>query len=176
MDSARLTSSEFWQSDACHVMVNDRDAAAVVQAEVLTHWCEGNDDLAGHLLFSTSGSTGVGKWVALSRPALLASAQAVNVHLGVREDDHWLLALPTFHVGGMGIVARTYLADCGLSYYDSAWDAGRRRPIIWVCFQSRGRHCLRVMCRWRRVVCALSQLWKTAGLPRAIELMLGVVS
>ena len=89
MDAAYLISQKFWESDVCHVMVNDRDAAAVAQSEVLIRWCEGNDDLAGHLLFSTSGSTGSGKWVALSRKALLASAQAVNEHLAVTKDDHW---------------------------------------------------------------------------------------
>lgn len=123
MDTAHLTSPEFWESDACHVMVNRRDPVAVEQFVLLRQWCADNARLRGHLLFATSGSTGGGTWVALSRQALLASAQAVNEHLGVTEDDHWLLALPTFHVGGMGIIARARLASCGLSVYDDVWDA-----------------------------------------------------
>ncbi len=123
MDATCLTTSGFWESDTCHVMVNDRDKAAIAQSEILRPWCEGNDELRGCVLFSTSGSTSDGKWVALSRRALLASAQAVNEHLEVTGNDHWLLALPTFHVGGMGIIARANLASCGLSHYQDAWDA-----------------------------------------------------
>lgn len=123
MDTTDLTSPEFWDSDTCHVMVNDRDAGAVAQSETLRSWCSSHNDLQGHLLFATSGSTGEGKWVALSRRAILASARAVNVHLNATENDHWLLALPTFHVGGIGIIARAHLASCGMSVYDETWDA-----------------------------------------------------
>ena len=105
METAYLKSPEFWQSDECHVMVNDRDSGAVVQSEMLNRWCDGRAQLRGHLLFSTSGSTGNSKWVALSRRAIMTSAEAVNEHLQVTPHDHWLLALPTFHVGGMGVVA-----------------------------------------------------------------------
>ncbi|MFK7910404.1 MAG: AMP-binding protein [Akkermansiaceae bacterium] len=122
MDTAYLTSSEFWKSDTCHVMVNDRDPAAVAQSEIIRSWCQDNDQFREHLLFSTSGSTGDGKWVTLSRSALLASAHAVNEHLQVTENDHWLLALPTFHVGGMGIIARAHLASCKLSLYQESWN------------------------------------------------------
>ena len=125
MDTIDLTSIAFWESDTCEVMVNDRDVTAVAQAEVLRKWCRDNDGLEGHLLFSTSGSTGGGKWVALSRGALLASARAVNEHLQVSCADRWLLALPTFHVGGMGVIARAYLTSCGLSFHENVWDVKR---------------------------------------------------
>ena len=123
METAYLKSPEFWQSDECHVMVNDRDSGAVVQSEMLSRWCVDRAQLRGHLLFSTSGSTGDSKWVALSRRAIMTSAEAVNEHLQVTPRDHWLLALPTFHVGGMGVVARAHLASCGLSLYQKPWNA-----------------------------------------------------
>ncbi len=69
----------------------------------------------GHIWLSTSGSS-VQKWVGLSKQALLASAQAVNQHLDSCKKDHWVNALPNFHVGGLGIWARAYLS--GAQVYD----------------------------------------------------------
>lgn len=58
----------------------------------------------------TSGSTGSPKGVALSRAALVASAEASAERLGWNEDDRWLLALPPAHVGGLSILTRCLLA------------------------------------------------------------------
>jgi O-succinylbenzoic acid--CoA ligase len=69
----------------------------------------------GHIWLSTSGSS-VQKWVGLSKQALLASAQAVNQHLESYKEDHWVNALPHFHVGGLAIWARAYLS--GAQVYD----------------------------------------------------------
>jgi O-succinylbenzoic acid--CoA ligase len=64
--------------------------------------------LPGHLWLATSGST-VTKWVGLSKQAILASAQSVNRHLESNAKDKWMQTLPDFHVGGLGIWARSYL-------------------------------------------------------------------
>jgi O-succinylbenzoic acid--CoA ligase len=69
----------------------------------------------GHIWLSTSGSS-VPKWVGLSKVALLTSAQAVNHHLESCKEDRWINALPSFHVGGLGIWARAYLS--GATVYD----------------------------------------------------------
>ncbi len=67
-----------------------------------------------HLFFLTSGTTASSiqslRWVALSKESFLASAQAVNQHLSSSKDDVWLQALPSFHVGGLGIWARSALS------------------------------------------------------------------
>ena len=55
----------------------------------------------------SSGSTGTSKHILLSRRALLESAWRCNQHLGIHQDDHWLLCLPLFHVGGLSIVFRS---------------------------------------------------------------------
>jgi O-succinylbenzoic acid--CoA ligase len=68
-----------------------------------------------HLWLATSGST-VQKWVGLSKKAILASATAVNAHLESDHTDRWVQTLPTFHVGGLGILARAYLS--GAAVYD----------------------------------------------------------
>lgn len=69
----------------------------------------------GHVWLSTSGSS-VQKWVGLSKQALLSSARAVNQHLESSKEDHWVHALPHFHVGGLGIWVRAYLS--GAKVYD----------------------------------------------------------
>jgi len=127
MESVLLNNSDFWLAEKCQskclVMVNERDATAVAEAEIIRPWVEARSELDGHVLFSTSGSMGRRKWVVLSRDALMASARAVNEHLGVTKKDKWLLALPLFHVGGMGILARSYAAGCDVVKYSEKWDA-----------------------------------------------------
>ncbi|MCP5535175.1 MAG: AMP-binding protein [Akkermansiaceae bacterium] len=122
MDTPEMTSASFWQSDPCRVMANPLDAVAQGEAGLLARWAENIPGLSGHILFATSGSTGDGKWVALSRGALLASARMVNQHLSACPADRWLLALPEFHVGGMGILARCYLADCEVIRMEGKWN------------------------------------------------------
>jgi O-succinylbenzoic acid--CoA ligase len=107
----------------CQVLVNDNDPKAMAEAEVIRYWAVEQPELQGHLFFATSGSTGNGRWVALSRAALLSSARVVNEHLGVTADDRWLLALPTFHVGGLGVLARSYAASCSVVVMEEKWDA-----------------------------------------------------
>ena len=70
----------------------------------------------GHIWLSTSGSSAP-KWVGLSKEALLASAAAVNAHLQSSHTDLWVNPLPHFHVGGLGILARSYLSGAACHDY-----------------------------------------------------------
>lgn len=79
-------------------------------------------ELQGHVLFETSGSTGAPKWIALSKDALLASATAVNAHLGVTDSSCWGLALPVHHVGGFGVAARAFAAGCAFREFLKKWN------------------------------------------------------
>ena len=119
-----MTSARFWQSEQCLVMVNPRDPGAVAEAGIIRPWLEQQPALSGHMLFATSGSSGGRKWVALSRQALLASAATVNRHLSVATSDRWLMALPDFHVGGVGMFARCYDAGCELLRMEGKWNPG----------------------------------------------------
>lgn len=110
MDAPLLTSAAFWD-----------DAGSPVP-EI--------PELAGHVLFETSGSTGNPKWVALSRQALLVSAAAVNRHLGVTPESRWGLALPLHHVGGFGVAARAYEAGSGFKDFNRRWDAREFREWL----------------------------------------------
>jgi malonyl-CoA/methylmalonyl-CoA synthetase len=59
------------------------------------------DDIA--LIIYTSGTTGAPKGVPLSHANLLASASAVNLAWRWTPEDRLLLALPLFHVHGLGV-------------------------------------------------------------------------
>lgn len=107
MDASSLSSAAFW---------SDLTAADPAIPE-----------LAGHVLFETSGSSGEPKWVALSKRALLVSAAAVNQHLGVTRGSCWGLVLPLNHVGGFGVAARAYEAGCGFQDFGRRWDAAEFR-------------------------------------------------
>lgn len=82
----------------------------------------------GHVWLATSG-TRKEKFVALSKQALLESAQAVNRHLHATSKDVWFNPLPTFHVGGLGIWARAHLSRSGVAVYPDVtqqrWDVKR---------------------------------------------------
>lgn len=91
--------------------------------------------LAGHLWVATSGTSsevpGRVRWVALSKEAFLASASAVNEHLGAGKSDVWAHALPVFHVGGMGILARAHLSGARVAAaVEDRWDAAAFRDAV----------------------------------------------
>lgn len=79
----------------------------------------------GHLVFPTSGSTGMPSLVCLTPEALMANAAAVNDWLEATSDDVWLRVLPEFHVGGMSIRYRAELSGSRVIAEEGKWDAGR---------------------------------------------------
>lgn len=97
-----------WSSDTTEIILNPRlPPVEQLQAHKLI---KATPTLSGHLWLSTSGSSGFIKWAALSKKAILASAEAVNTHLKSTQNDVWLNPLPVFHVGGLGILARSFLS------------------------------------------------------------------
>jgi o-succinylbenzoate---CoA ligase len=105
-----------FHSDETHVLLNPRMPAqeriALEQAAARVH-------LPKHVLIASSGSTGAPRLVALSKRAILASAEAVNRHLGAVKADVWCCVLPTFHVGGLGIYARAQ--SSGSRVFSASW-------------------------------------------------------
>lgn len=113
MDKALLSEPTFWDDPSPYAFGR---AGGLPDLPELNH----------HVLFETSGSSGVPKLIALSKSALLASARAVNAHLQVTTASHWGLALPVHHVGGFGVIARAHAAACEcFRFSDIAqrWDA-----------------------------------------------------
>lgn len=74
---------------------------------------QSNPQFQSHIFIASSGTTQTKKddfkMVALSKRAILTSAHAVNQHLQATSQDIWLNSLPEFHVGGLGILARSFL-------------------------------------------------------------------
>lgn len=91
--------------------------------------------LEAHVWVSTSGTSGDTpgqlRWVALSKGAFLASARAVNAHLSVTASDVWAHALPIFHVGGLGILARSWLSGSQVvAAVSERWSAMEFRTVV----------------------------------------------
>ena len=76
--------------------------------------------LKGHLFIYTSG-TKFKKCVALSKKAFLHSAKFVNLHLQAQKEDKWLISLPLFHVGGLSILARSFLSQSSYFIMKNRW-------------------------------------------------------
>ncbi|MFT4547729.1 MAG: O-succinylbenzoic acid--CoA ligase [Verrucomicrobiales bacterium] len=77
-------------------------------------------DLGDVVVFQTSGSTGNARWVCHSKHGLMESAKAVNEFLRATKEDVWVCPLPTFHVGGFGVLARAFC--CGSKVYELRGD------------------------------------------------------
>lgn len=117
MDTIALISSpEFWKMDAA-------SAPALVLQNPRAPIPPPQDLQPGWLLFATSGSTGAPKWIVHTRATLLSSAAAVNRFLQATCKDRWACALPTFHVGGMGVYARAHLSGSVVIGMDGSWNA-----------------------------------------------------
>jgi o-succinylbenzoate---CoA ligase len=110
-----------WERGASILLLNPRSAPSIRDRVLSSVF----PDLADHVWLATSGTSGACKVVALSRDALECSAQAVNQHLAAGSNDVWLNALPVFHVGGLGIVARAHLAGSRCEFFDGPWDPRR---------------------------------------------------
>lgn len=120
---------EWWKTEDSHVLLNPRMSD---DQKHLTQTLLTKVSLPGHVWMATSGSSASHwteqKWAALSKQALLISAEAVNAHLESHADDIWLHGLPDFHVGGVGIWARSALS--GASVVDVKKISGDK----WNCF------------------------------------------
>lgn len=110
---------EFWQdgniwvAEAAPTPDGDSLAEYSMNALQVQDWC----------FFQTSGTEGARKWVGLTKESLLISARAVNAHFHITSQDHWMLALPTHHVGGFGVLARSYVSGSAVTLLTGKWDA-----------------------------------------------------
>lgn len=103
-----------WEDSSSHLLLNP--AYSKGEQDSLQKILQEGSAWPGHLWLATSGSTSL-KWVGLSKQAVLASAESVNRYLASDAQDVWVNPLPTFHVGGLGIVARAYLSGAQLHDY-----------------------------------------------------------
>jgi len=97
-----------WEHDQSYVFINPKMEGRASYQEKLD-----SVGLKGHIWLATSGST-CPKWVALSKEAILNSAESANRHIGSDHRDVWVHALPDFHVGGLAIWARGCLSGAAI--------------------------------------------------------------
>lgn len=88
-----------------------RQRTAVVQAPLPAD--------AAAILF-TSGSTGEPRGIVLSRDALEAAAETSWQHLGLKDDDRWLLALSPASAGGLAVIVRCRAAGIPVEIADES--------------------------------------------------------
>ncbi|WP_413583419.1 AMP-binding protein [Bdellovibrio sp. HCB288] len=92
--------------------------------------------LKGHVWIATSGSTAESasatKLVALSKKAIISSAESVNKHLNSTAADVWTQVLPHFHVGGFGIEVRALLSGARVvpALQDSKWNVDHFYQVL----------------------------------------------
>lgn len=127
MDPIFLNDPAWWASQRPYISAGGAGGRAPGELD-----CDEIPELAGCVLFQSSGSTGAPKWIALTREALLLSAAAVNRHLRVDADSRWGLALPAYHVGGFGVHARSFEAACGLAVWKAPGGWNAREFARWV--------------------------------------------
>lgn len=106
-----------WDSDESTVFFNDRHKEKNLFIKSIPLLPK----LKSHMWLSTSGRTSQ-KWIALSKKAILISAQAVNQHLQSTSNDRWGLSLPIFHIGGLAILARSYLSKSTYIHFPKKWN------------------------------------------------------
>ncbi|MBI4126188.1 MAG: AMP-binding protein, partial [Deltaproteobacteria bacterium] len=117
-----------WQSGETNILLNPR-LSVERERQLRDAVQQQGSHLSGHVWIASSGTTGAAKLVALSKEAILCSAAAVNRHLESNASDRWCLALPTFHVGGLGILARAYVSGADVMSLD-VWDP---KQFVSVC-------------------------------------------
>ncbi|MCB0391318.1 MAG: AMP-binding protein [Bdellovibrionales bacterium] len=79
-------------------------------------------EFKSHVFIKTSGSTSSPKWVALSKHAILNSAEIVNKHIESSLRDSWFTVLPNNHMAGLAVYARAYLQNVKVqSYVGDRW-------------------------------------------------------
>lgn len=114
-----------WASDSIEICFNSRLSKESAFEDMLDQIPK----LKSHFIIATSGSS-TQKWVALSKHAMLVSAQAVNENIAAKSSDIWIKVLPNHHVGGLSIYARAYLSGAKVVEISSKWNPYEYKAVI----------------------------------------------
>jgi o-succinylbenzoate---CoA ligase len=110
-----------WTDITSHVLVNPQ--LPEVTKKLLNDAIRPYESMKGHIWIASSGTENFPKMIALSKQAMLISANAVNDHLQAKSDHSWLNVLPLFHVGGLGIHARAFASGSTVhDFSNEKWD------------------------------------------------------
>jgi O-succinylbenzoic acid--CoA ligase len=103
-----------WNGSESHFFINP--LLPEETKKLLSQSIEPYGHLKGHIWLASSGTENFPKMIALSKKAMMISAESVNAHLKATNEHAWLNILPLFHAGGLSIHARAMLS--GSSLYD----------------------------------------------------------
>lgn len=93
-----------WLSDQSHILSVDSVLKDYHQNDIFNE--------PGLIWLKTSGTTSDHeKWIGIKKQAILASAKAVNQFINISQKDIWLNILPLYHIGGLSILARSFLSN-----------------------------------------------------------------
>lgn len=117
MEAHTIVGQEFWRSEKSWLFESGRGL------EISAPPCPS-------VVFATSGSTGLPRFIALAKDSLLLSAKTVNDHCRVDTESVWGLCLPWWHVGGFGVLARAYERRANLAIFSQRWSA--KEAAAWI--------------------------------------------
>jgi O-succinylbenzoic acid--CoA ligase len=126
------------QAGACAIITSEGETPdgfssgvqSVSAGDLVVMFNVGQDEETGHMLdlsapatvVFTSGSEGRPKAVLHTIGNHYYSALGSNRNVRVRSKDLWLLSLPLYHVGGLGILFRSFLGGAGIVLPDPGED------------------------------------------------------
>lgn len=115
MTGVKTSAPVDWGDEESYLLLNPRlpQADRGRMGEIVAAFVAENARLKGHVFLATSGTTAgqdETKLVALSKRAILASAETVNRAFGIVSSDRWFRVLPEHHIGGLSISARASLS------------------------------------------------------------------
>lgn len=93
-------------------------------------------NLISCVFLASSGTSQLGeiKVYAITKESFLTAAASVNAVQGANSNDIWLRALPNFHVGGLAMGARAFLAKGSLVEFQEKWSP---QEFVKSCLTSR---------------------------------------
>lgn len=104
-----------WRGNQSYYFYNPKHP----QADLFKKTADRIPFLKAHIyLYTSSGS----KICLLSKKALLSAAGQANQNLQASSKDKWLISLPLFHVGGLSVLARSFLSNSAISFQNKVWN------------------------------------------------------
>ncbi|MBP82660.1 MAG: hypothetical protein CMO61_02295 [Verrucomicrobiales bacterium] len=126
MEKAGLNSADYWESADVDIRLNPKRS---IDDSGLNEFLTEDCGIEAAVVMATSGTSGGFKFAVLPKKALLNSAGRVIGHCGLTGEDVWLAGLSGFHVGGLGIYARAYMAGSRLVDFPGHWERDGRRLV-----------------------------------------------
>lgn len=104
-------------------ILESSDGTPILISERFKPYKKQLSDYKSMLWFETSGSSGDPKIIGISKSGFLIAAESVNSTLGIKNSDKWHIAIPTYHVGGASIIARSFVGGFSTFQFEGKWNS-----------------------------------------------------